>query len=388
MTFDGGASDSGFNIATERTDPDFSFPIMADTTEEKLKTLHGRAREDYETWKWDFLTWLHHEGKKPDKAEGFAEGTIRKTSYHTDQIMRWLWDQRGYTTELSEDDADDLMRFLGRHSEYEDSNLNNIIKTIKRIFKYFNTEKGENIDWNCNYGTSEPKVTNRDYFKKNEFRPLYEASLEHKAVKHYNNCTPEERDNIKSHLAERFTILKEDITPHDFERANSFKIPSIVATTLDMGLRPVEIKRATVDWVDLNNAVLKIPAEESSKNKDNWECVLSSNAKRALERWLDERSTYEKYNFSNALWLNKEGNRYSSQSLNRLLDKLIEKRGIEPAGRDLTWYSIRHGVATIWANEEDIHDAKEQLRHKRIKTTLGYSHSSPEKRHGAVNSKY
>ena len=388
MTFGEGPDPTGFDYEADPEDPEFDFPIIAGDTEKALEELHGRARTDYETWKRDFLNWLYHEGKKPDRGEGFASGTIRKTSYHTGAVLRWLWNERGYTTELTPEDADNLMRNLGKHSDYADSNLNNIVKTIKRIFSYYNHKKGRDIDWECNYELSEPKVTNRDYFRKDEFRALYEASLNHGAVKHYNNCTPEERRELKSHLAQRFEKSKDNVTPYDFERANSFKIPSLVATALDMGLRPIEVARATTNWVNLDNAAMEIPADESSKNEDNWECVLSSKAVRALRKWLDERASYEKYHATNSLWLNKKGNPYSSQSLNYLLGNLIEEAGIEPAGRDLTFYSIRHGAATIWADEEDIQDAREQLRHEQIETTLGYSHSSTSKRRNVVNSKY
>lgn len=387
MTF-GEEPDTGFNYNADPDDPEFDFPLVAEDTDKALDELHGRARTDYESWKRDFLNWLYHEGKKPDRVEGFAPGTIRKTSYHTGSVLRWLWTERGYTTELTPDDADELMKTLGRHSDYADSNLNNIVKTIKRIFSYYNHEKGRSIDWDCNYSLSEPTVTNRDYFRKDEFQALYEASLNHGAVKHYNNCTPKEREQLKQHLSQRFEKSKAEITPGDFERANSFKIPSLVATSLDMGLRPIEIARAKTDWVNLDKAVLEIPAEESSKNTDNWECVLSNKAVRSLRKWLKERASYEKYATTNVLWLNKKRNPYRSQSLNYLLDKLIGEANIKPAGRDLTWYSIRHGTATLWADEEDIQDAQEQLRHEQIETTLGYSHSSTNKRHGAVNSKY
>jgi integrase len=388
MTFGKGPNANGFDYEDDREAPEFEFPIVASDTDKALADLHGRAESDYESWKREFLNWLYHEGKKPDRGEGFASGTIRKTSYHTGQILRWLWGERGYTTELGPDDADKLMRELGRHSTYTDSNLNNIVKTIKRLFSYYNHEKGKAINWECNYELSEPEVTNRDYFKKEEFRPLYEAALNHGAVKHYNNCTADERNRLKAHLAQRFEKPKDEVTPDDFERANSFKIPSLVATSLDMGLRPIEVARATTDWVNLDNAALEIPADESSKNSDNWECVLSNNAVRSLRKWLDERASYEKYDATNKLWLNKRGNPYRSQSLNYLLRNLIEEAGIEPAGRDLTFYSIRHGVATIWADEEDIQDAREQLRHEQVETTLGYSHSSTNKRHNVVNSKY
>lgn len=377
------------NFSEEAKPVTFGFPVLAQETIDVLEEEgHPRAVTDYESWKRDVLEWLHYEGKDPDRLRGYSKDTLRQSTYKIDQIMRWLWNKRGYTTELTPEDADELMRELGRYSQYGDANLNNFVKVIKRLFAYYNHEKGKNIEWNCRIDLNEPSVTNRDYFKKDEFRPLYEASLEHGTVRHYHACNPEERDELKAHLAQRFEIRKKDVGPEEFQRANSFKIPSIVSVSLDCGLRPVEVGRAKVDWVNFEDGTLDIPREESSKNEDNWKCVLSRNSLRALEEWIQERSTYGKYAGRPELWLNKKGNPYNSSSLNYLLGKLIERAGIRPAGRDLSWYSIRHGVATVWADEEKIHDTREQLRHKKAETTLGYAHSGTETRHGKVNSKW
>mgnify|MGYP006279616405 FL=1 len=366
----------------------FDFPLLAQETVEALEEQHARAVTDYESWKRNLLEWLAIEGKNPDRLRGYSTYTLRNSNYKIDQIMRWLWNQRGYTTDLTPDDADTLMRELGRYTEYTDANLNNFVKVIKRIFAYYNHEKGRNIDWECHMALNEPNVTNRDYFKKDEFRPLYEAALEHGTVKHYNTCTPTEREQIAAHLAQRFEVQKDEVGPDHFERANSFKIPSIVSVSLDCGLRPVEVGRAKVSWVNFEDHTLDIPREESSKNEDNWKCVLSDRSVRALEKWLPERESYEKYGGRDELWLSKKGNPYNSSSLNYLLEKLIEEAGVEPAGRSLSWYSIRHGCATVWADEEDIQHAREQLRHKKVETTLGYAHSATESRHNKVNSKW
>jgi integrase len=374
---------------TEDTrDVSFDFPLVSDETADALADQHARAHTDYENWKRRFVEWLHFEGKDPERLRGYADETVRKTSYTTDQIMRWLWNERGYTTRLSPEDADELMRELGRYSSYSDSSLNTFVKVIKRIFSYYNSEKGEDIKWDCQLNIHEPKVTNRDYFKQDEFQRLYEAALDHGAVKQYRSCTPEERASIKAYLAQRFEKPKSEVSPADFERANTFKIPSLVATSLDCGLRPVEVKRAKVSWVNFDDHTLDIPREESSKNEDNWKCVLSERSVRSLESWVEERSYYQKYAGRDELWLNKVGTPYTSNSLNYLLRKLIDEAEIRPAGRDLSWYSIRHGTATVWANEESIHHAREQLRHRSIETTLGYAHSDPAARHDTVNAKW
>jgi len=365
------------------------FPVIHEQTAEALEKQHARARPDYEEWKRAFLVWLATKGKRPASRDGLSRSTVRKTSHSVGAAMRWLWSERDtYTTQLSADDADRYTRFLAAHSGYSDSGIANHVKGLKRLFKYRNHEHGTDIGWSCPFQLSEPRVTNRDYFKQDEFRPLYEAALEHGTVKHYNSCSTAERDRLKGVLATRYDKSKDDVIPHDFERANSFKVPSLVGMALDMGLRPVEIERAKPSWVFPEKRLVRIPAEESSKNRDNWECVLSQRTARALSRWLSERQSYDAYATSDSLWLNAKRNPYTSKSLNYLLDQLVERAGISPAGRDLTWYSIRHGVATIWVEEEDVHDAREQLRHVRVKTTLGYSHSSTEKRLGAADAKY
>lgn len=376
------------SFAAEPGPVEFGFRTVAKETVEDLAEHHVRARVDYERWKQDFLEWLHYEGKDPERLRGYAESTVRMTSYKTDRVMRWLWNERGYTTELTPEDADALMRELGRYTASGDANLLNYVKTIKRIFAYYNYEKGKNYEWDCKLKLHEPEITNRDYFKKEEFRPLYEAALEYGTVKHYHSCSVGERDRVKAHLAQRFEMPKDEVGEAEFDRANSFKIPSLVSVSLDCGLRPVEVKRAKVSWVNLDDATLDIPREDSSKNENNWKCVLSSNSMRALELWLEERASYEKYDGSDALWLNKRGKPYRSSSLNPILRSLIEAGGIRPAGRDLSWYSIRHGVATVWADDESIHDAREQLRHKKYETTLRYVHAGTETRHGTVNSKW
>ena len=376
------------NFEREAREATFDFPLVAQETIEALDDQHARAQSDYETWKRDLLEWLYFEGKDPDRLRGYSKDTLRNSNYKIDQVMRWLWNQRGYTTELTPEDADQLMRELGRYSEYTDANLNNFVKVIKRIFAYYNHEKGKGIEWECDLTLNEPSVTNRDYFKKDEFLALYEASLAHGTVKHYNACTRKERKELKSYLAQRYEKPKEEVGPDDFEEANSMQIPSIVSVSLDCGLRPVEVGRAKVDWVNFEDNTLDIPREESSKNDNNWKCVLSNKSFRALQTWLEERSSYEKYDGRDELWLNSKGNPYSSTSLNYLLNQLIERGGIKPAGRDLSWYSIRHGVATVWADEEKIHDAREQLRHKKVETTLGYAHSGAASRHNTVNSKW
>lgn len=89
-------------------------------------------------------------------------------------------------------------------------------------------------------------------------------------------------------------MAKSEVTRSTWDRANGWKIPSMVWTSLDAGLRPIEVQRSSIRWIDLDNGVLRIPKEESSKNQNNWIVGLQERTVRALEQWLAEREQYEK----------------------------------------------------------------------------------------------
>ena len=75
------------------------------------------------------------------------------------------------------------------------------------------------------------------------------------------------------------------MTPDDWDRANGWKIPSLVWTSLDAGLRPVEVKRSDVSWLDLDNSALRIPKGDSAKNRENWVVGLRDRTAEMLSRW-------------------------------------------------------------------------------------------------------
>jgi site-specific recombinase XerD len=373
--------------ASSAFDPDdHTFNLVTEPTKDALDALTPKALREYRAFKTDYLDWLAAMGKNPHRRRGYADTTLEQISIKTDQIFRWLWDTEGrYTLQFGPEDADDLMSEYARY-DYTDANLLTFVKVIKRYFKYLRFEKGREYEWDCEVKLSEKQRTERDYLRRDEFAPLYNAALDHGSVRHYNQVTPEERDRIKAHLAQRFEKPKTDITPEDFERANSYKVASLVGVTLDVGLRPIEVTRAVVTWVNQRDNTLDIPGDEATKSDNDWKCRLSDRSMRALGRWLDERKQYEKYAGTDALWLNRRGNPYESRTLNYLLNQLIEDSSIELTGRDLTWYSLRHGVATAWANEEGLQHAREQLRHEKVETTMRYVHSSADERGEMANS--
>jgi integrase len=159
----------------------------------------------------------------------------------------------------------------------------------------------------------------------------------------------------------------------------------MIAVTLDTGLRPIEVGRAKVSWVNLEDNELNIPKGESTKNEAHWNCAIKKRTAKTLKRWLDERASLEKYDGREELWLTQKSAQYGSKSCNALLHRVIDNGDVPiPEHRDVSWYSIRHGVATYWANHVGPHHAKEQLRHKSLNTTMKYLHSDAETRNSAV----
>jgi integrase len=360
-----------------------SIPIVTATTEEKLT---NRQLTDYKDHRRSFIRWLVNIGKNPQKAEGYATETARVRSSRADQFYRWVWKQEGrYTTSVTHNHADAYMKELAYGDTSQDNKANHM-KAVKTLFRWRAQELGDEewepeIKFSNDTSTTNPK----DYLTVEERKKLREAALDYGSIPHYKSITPEEREEWKEHLSQRFEKPKEEVGLNDFERANSWKYPSLIWTTLDAGLRPIEVERSTVEWVDLQNNVLRIPKDESSKNTDNWVVSLTDRTANALSRWLSERQNYDKYADSDAIWLTRDGNPHQSYSLNYLLRRVCDEADISTEDRDLTWYSIRHSVGTYMAREEGLAAAQAQLRHKSPETTLRYDQTPVEDRRDALN---
>jgi uncharacterized Fe-S radical SAM superfamily protein PflX len=84
-------------------------PIVNQPTRD---ALDKRQLVDYEEYKRKFITWLRHVGKNPEKATGYARSTVRSTSQKVDLFYPWVWDEEGYTLQVSSEHADGYLRSL------------------------------------------------------------------------------------------------------------------------------------------------------------------------------------------------------------------------------------------------------------------------------------
>lgn len=271
------------------------------------------------------------------------------------------------------------------YSEESNTHKSNTQKSIKRFFKWRAHERGGDI-WEADQSFSTATTTNpRDFLTEEERKQVREAALQYGTIPAYGNLSPEERDRWKAHLAQRFGKSKAEVSPDDWEKANGWKYTSMTWVSLDAGLRPIEVKRAKISWVDIENQILRIPKSESSKNTQNWIVGLTERTANALSRWVDEREMYTQYEGTDALWLTREGNPYQTSSLRNLLRRLCDVAGIPTENRKMSWYSIRHSVGTYMTREEDLAAAQAQLRHKSEQTTMKYDQTPVEDRRDALD---
>ena len=357
-------------------------PLIPNGTE---STLNQRQVEDYKHHRERFITWCLTQGKSPETSTGYSESTMNVRHYRVNTFYRSIWEDRGYTTSVTHDDADAYLREIAL-TDYADSTKAHIHKSLKTLFRWrehaFDMEPWEpELTFSSNSGTS----TSRDYLTKDERTRLRDAALEYGSIPNYNSCSTSERDRYKGFLARRFNVPKEDIGLEHWERANGWKIASLVFVSLDTGLRPIEVNRAKTYWADTNARTIRIPKEESSKSDEAWDPVISDRTATILDRWLDQRSSIPMYDGSDTLWMTTKGNPYNSRSLSYLIDQLCETANIATENRQVTWYSIRRGLATGLIDEADLSTARDQLRHKNIETTAMYDQSPPERRRDALD---
>jgi len=361
-------------------------------THETEQVLNARQQVLYSSHISNFIDWASQFGKNPDNRDGLSERTTSNYRSRLDQIYRWIWDYIGEVPlEISRELADEFNFALNDEDitkdsgdPYSVSSKRKFNDTLRKYFEWRAFERDGN-QWDPPIEFNDTSNRSADKFTRQERRQLREAVLEYDTIRSYSDCTPEQRSRLKRHIAQRLGKPKEEVTPADWERINnSWEKPSLIFAALDAGLRPVELKRATLSWLRLDKGSLHVPKEDSSKNRENWEVSLRPITVEALRRFVEEREHLERYDGSDHIWLTREANPWKSSSLNYLLRKLCEEAGIDQTNRRIVWYSIRHSVGQHMASEGGIEQANVQLRQKSIESTLQYAAPSLEERRSTL----
>jgi len=304
-------------------------------------------------------------------------------------MVKWVWSTEEQRIEITAEygdkintalETDSLRRFDG---ERYGSGTKRKFNDVLRNWFHF-----QGVEWEPEFTFSDDAPRNQpDPFRKDELKQIWEASLTYKSIPSYNNLSPDERDRWKAHLAQEFGIPKEDVRPADWDRINNcWKIPSLIRTARSQGWRPDLVGRLEVDWYDPDEKTIYIPEGEAPKNDASWRAELTAEGAQTLDKWLMQRELRELYDGRDEIWLTREGNPYSSGTLNDLLRNLLEEAGIEDRGRNLVWYSFRHAIGTfLYAEYKDREIVAEQLRQKSKEAASKYIHPVPELKREAAN---
>jgi integrase len=354
-----------------------------------LSELNHRQRAIFESRFEDFKQYLESEGKDPRKEIGYAEGSINARSSRVRQLITWIWEQEGIAVEITPEQADRVIEALDTddlrcvdNTRYSEGSKRKLSNGLVNWFEF------RDIDWEPEISfNDEPSTDNADPFTKDEVKRIWEASLTYKSIPRYNNLSPEGRDRWRAYLAQELGKPKNTVKPADWDTVNKcWKIPSIIATERSAGWRPALIERMKVHWYNPDKGTISIPAEMAVKSTQDWEQKLGDDAIEALDFWLKQRDTDERYDDSDYMWLNRQSNPYRSATLNDVLDDLLEEANIKLGGRKISWYSFRHTLGTYTHEEhKDLKTVAETLRQTSTESADRYVHPTDEILEDAAN---
>lgn len=136
------------------------------------------------------------------------------------------------------------------------------------------------------------------------------------------------------------------------------------------GVRVSELVGLDVTDVDFDEAVLHI----RGKGRRERLAPVGQRALDAINQYLTKRSHVQQgQSFDQeALFVNKSGQRLSTRSVRRKLDKYLAQAGLDPS---ISPHTLRHTFATHMLNKgADLRSVQELLGHRSLSTTQIYTH--------------
>ncbi len=157
---------------------------------------------------------------------------------------------------------------------------------------------------------------------------------------------------------------------------------AILETLYSSGLRVSELVGLNLADVDFLGEVVHV----RGKGKKERVAPIGSSALQALQRYLTFRdSDARKESFDPvALFINKHGQRLSTRSVRRKLDKYLLTVGLDPR---ISPHTLRHSFATHMLNNgADLRVVQELLGHQSLSTTQVYTHLTTSRMKQAYDS--
>jgi hypothetical protein len=338
----------------------------------------------YKDWRLDFARWAFDRGKDPYFGDGYSFKAMPNIMHRVEAFVEWTHSREGFTTSFSEAHVEAYWDTLRVNDNKVDTNRRTIncvslvleeqgvewdIPKSKTVYKKISKETASNFT---------------DYYSSRELDKIRSASLRAYGIPRREDMEPGEQDEWAAHLAQRLQKPKGQLTDEDWANANSWKIPSLVYVSRDVGFRPTEVEESRMSWLvidddDDEDGSLKIPKDEDSKSgKNNWKPLLSRETTRILRLWEEEREQDPMYKDRDEIWLTREGNPYTADSLRDVNEKLMQEAGIDASNRSKGWYMLRRGVGTEIGNSRGVLAVMSQLRINNFETARRYVKSDED----------
>lgn len=145
---------------------------------------------------------------------------------------------------------------------------------------------------------------------------------------------------------------------------------AILETLYSTGLRVSELTSLNVEDIDFTAEAVRA----KGKGRRERMVPIGSFALQAIRRYIELRATVPNINEKdpNALFLNRFGDRLSSRSIRKIIDKYIQVTGLD---EKTSPHTLRHSFATHLLNRgANIRVVQELLGHKHLSTTQIYTH--------------
>lgn len=180
--------------------------------------------------------------------------------------------------------------------------------------------------------------------------------------------TPKQEKRLPKFL-ELEQITKLLNTPDDGSLLGS-RDRAMLEVLFSTGVRVSELVDLNFADVDFEGCVLRV----RGKGKKQRTTPVGQTAIIAIRKYLDLRRTDSRSpNFDqSALFVNKHGQRLSTRSVRRKLDKYLAECGLDPS---ISPHTLRHSFATHMLNRgADLRSVQELLGHQSLSTTQVYTH--------------
>ena len=157
--------------------------------------------------------------------------------------------------------------------------------------------------------------------------------------------------------------------------ASGVRDRAILETMYSAGLRVSELVGLSIEDIDFSAGLIRV----RGKGRKERLSPLGSYAQKAIKEWLSQREPNPKATkeHASAVFLNRFGNRLTSRSVGRMLEKYLKQCGLD---QRTSPHTLRHSFAThLLDRGADIRSVQELLGHKSLITTQIYTHVSTER---------